>query len=63
MKKHSFTYEQYCTVAGKNIILEEVTYHDGKRKIICLNSHNCSENGDCRNKYVTARMKKAAENN
>lgn len=59
LKKHSFTYEQYCTVLKKNIILEEITYHDGNRKTVCLNSHNCSENGECRDKYVTQRMKKS----
>ncbi len=64
MNKHSFTFEQYCTIIGKNIILEETTYHNGSRKIRCLHSHKCeNESGGCINPYVIKRIEKAKEGN
>lgn len=63
MNKHSFTFEQYCNIVDKNIILEETTYHNGNKRIKCLNIHKCnSVNGGCRNPYVIKRMEKAVEN-
>ena len=58
MESHSFTYEQYCTVIGKNIIMEETTFKDGRKKLRCLHRHGCSKNGGCQNKYVIARIKR-----
>ncbi len=62
MNKHSFTYEQYCTVVDKNIILEEITFHNGNKRLRCLNLHNCMmANGGCKNRYILSRMEKAVE--
>ena len=58
LNRHSFTYEQYCTAVGKNIILEEITYHDGKRVLRCLYHHRCEKTGGCSNKYVIERINK-----
>lgn len=56
MNRHSFTYEQYCSVVEKNVIIEELTFLSGKKKIRCLNAHKCKENGGCKNKYVKRRI-------
>ncbi len=62
MNKHSFTFEQYCNIIGRNIILEETTYHNGARKIRCLNEHKCENmNGGCLNLFVKKRIEKAVE--
>ncbi len=64
MNRHSFTYEQYCNIVGKNVVIEEQTFHSGKKKIRCLHYHkyNCNEMGGCRNKYVRQRIEKSVEN-
>lgn len=63
MNRHSYTYEQYCNVVGKNIIIQEQTFLSGKKKIRCLHFHKykCDEAGGCQNKYVKRRIEKAAE--
>lgn len=63
MNRHSYTYEQYCNVVGKNIIIQEQTFLSGKKKIRCLHFHKykCNEAGGCQNKYVKRRIEKAAE--
>ncbi|MBO5065866.1 MAG: hypothetical protein J6D06_07120 [Clostridia bacterium] len=64
MNKHSFTYEQYCSIVDKNIILEEITYHNGNKNLRCLNHHKCRiANGGCNNRYVIKRIEKTVENN
>lgn len=63
MNKHAYTFEQYCNIVGRNIILEETTYHNGSKKIRCLNFHKCDTlNGGCLNHYIKKRMEKAIEN-
>ena len=42
MNKHSFTYEQYCNIVGKNIILEEIEKLDG----ILIATTNLTSNMD-----------------
>jgi hypothetical protein len=63
MNRHSYTYEQYCNVVGKNVIIQEQTFLSGKKKIRCLHFHKfkCDEAGGCQNKYVKRRIDKAAE--
>lgn len=62
LDKHAFTYEQYCSVVEKNIILQETSYYNGKKKIRCLNHLKCKhEFGGCKNKFVIAKQEKAAE--
>ena len=58
MSRQSFTYQQYCPVVEKNVIIEEQTYLNGVKKIRCLYYHkcNCDENGGCRNKYVKRKI-------
>ena len=58
MNRHSFTYPQYCPVVDKNVIIEELTFLSGKKKIRCLYYHkcNCKEMGGCKNKYVKRRI-------
>ncbi len=58
MNRHSFTYQQYCPVVDKNVIIEELTFLSGKKKIRCLYYHkcNCKETGGCKNKYVKRRI-------
>lgn len=64
MNQHSFTFPQYCSIVDKNIILEETTFHNGNKKIKCLNMHNCkSLMGGCRNTIILRRMEKPLENN
>lgn len=59
MDRHLSSFEQYCTVVGRNIILQETTYHNGAKAIRCLNLHNCENIGGCKNKFVLARVGKA----
>ncbi len=63
MNRHSYTYEQYCNIVGKNVIIQEQTFLSGKKKIRCLHFHKfkCDEAGGCQNKYVKRRIDKAAE--
>lgn len=62
MNKHSFTFEQYCNVVDKNIILEETTFHNGNKKLRCLNVHKCNSTmGGCRNNIILRRMEKSVE--
>ena len=53
LDRHIFSYEQYCSVVEKNIVLQESSYYDGKRKLRCLNHHKCKkELGGCKNRFV-----------
>ncbi len=62
MNKHSYTFEQYCNIIGRNIILEETAYHNGERKIRCLNAHKCKTmNGGCLNSFVKKRIEATVE--
>ena len=62
LDKHAFTYEQNSSVVDKNIILQETSYYNGKKKIKCLNHLKCKhEFGGCKNKFVIAKQEKAAK--
>ena len=37
MKSHSRSYEQYCCVKKRNVVIEETAYHDGRKFIRCKN--------------------------
>ena len=59
LDKHTFTYEQYCSVVGKNIIILETSYYNGKKKLKCLNLHKCKkEIGGCKNKFILQKQEK-----
>ena len=50
MCQTKFTYEQYCTFLGKNIIVEEIFCDNGKRKIVCTNTKCYKKENGCKNK-------------
>ncbi len=52
MDRHSKTYEQYCWVKGKNIVMEETVFHNGERKVICTAVYECDQSGGCKNKSL-----------
>lgn len=49
MDRHSKTYEQFCWVKQKNIVMEETVYHNGNRKVVCTNLGECDLCGGCKN--------------
>lgn len=61
MDCHSKTYEQFCWVKQRNIIMEETVFHNGKRKIVCTNLSECDSIGGCRNRSL-CRLWKKSEN-
>ena len=52
LESHSKTYEQFCWVKQRNIVMEETVFHNGKRKIICTNLSECEGCGGCKNKAL-----------
>lgn len=52
MDSHSKTYEQFCWVKQKNIIMEETVFHNGKREVVCTNLTDCNNCGGCKNKIL-----------
>ena len=62
LDKHIYSYEQYCSIVGKNIILQETAYYNGSKKVRCLNHNKCKhEFGGCKNKFVIRKQEKAEE--
>lgn len=59
MEKHSKTFEQYCCVMEKNIIMEETSYHNGKKSLRCVNHIICEMNGGCKNRILKDSMVKS----
>jgi len=49
LKKHFNSYEQYCCVLEKNIIMQETVYHNGTKSIVCTNLPYCEDIGGCKN--------------
>lgn len=41
MNSHSRSYEQYCCVKKRNVVIEETAYHDGRKKIRCTLHPEC----------------------
>ena len=52
MNSHSKTYEQYCWVKQRNIVMEETIYHNGRKKVICTNLIECDSCGGCKNSIL-----------
>ena len=50
MDRHSKTYEQFCWVKQKNIIMEETVFHNGTRNVVCTCLRECMKSGGCKNK-------------
>ena len=67
VEKHSYSYEQYCPIVNKNIIILETSYYNGNKKIRCLNLYKCKkELGGCKDKFVLAKqenIRKSIEKN
>jgi len=61
MDSHMKTYELYCSVIGKNIIIEETTYHNGTKCARCLNKAICDKSGGCTNKILLDSILKPVE--
>ena len=62
MDKHSYSYELYCSIVNKNIIILETSYYDGNKRIKCLNLYKCKkEFGGCKNKFVLAKQEKSID--
>lgn len=53
MNSHSKAFEQYCCIMKKNVVIEETTYHDGRRKLVCTMHPQCIE---CKNKILKCRF-------
>lgn len=53
MNSHSKAFEQYCCIMKKNVVVEETTFHDGRRKFICTMQPQCVE---CKNKILRCRF-------
>ncbi|MBQ7961085.1 MAG: hypothetical protein IJ289_00680 [Clostridia bacterium] len=49
MKSHSRSYEQYCCVKKRNVVIEETAYHDGRKFIRCTLYPECIR---CKNKIL-----------
>ncbi len=52
MNSHSKTYEQFCWVKQRNIVMEETVFHNGEREVVCTNLSECNSCGGCRNKSL-----------
>lgn len=57
MNKHKLTYEQYCCVLKRNIVLEETVFHNGTHEISCTHYSQCRSRGGCRNEILSGRLK------
>lgn len=60
MDSHSKTYEQYCWVKQRNIVMRETVYHNGKRRVVCTNLSECNALGGCQNKNLCMLWKNEA---
>ena len=52
MKKHLHSYEQYCWVKQKNVVLEETVFHNGTKKVRCTSLSACGQSGGCKNSVL-----------
>ncbi len=50
MCETKFTFEQYCTFLGANVVMEEVFLIDGEKRIVCTNSKCLNTENGCKNK-------------
>lgn len=56
MKSHSKSYEQYCCIVKKNVVVEETTFHNGEKTFICTMEPQCC---GCKNKILKNRFETA----
>lgn len=52
------SYEQYCCVLQRNVVMEETTYLGGGIKIFCTNYPQCITCGGCKNIILNDRIEK-----
>lgn len=50
MKKAKITFEQYCTHIKRNVVMEEIIFDNGVRKIACVEKCCNEKECDCKNK-------------
>jgi hypothetical protein len=60
LKVLSKSYEQYCCVLERNVVMEEATYHNGGIKLFCTNYPQCFTCGGCKNIILNDKIEKAA---
>ena len=53
MKNHLLTYEQFCWVKQKNVVLEETVFHNGTKKVRCTSFSECGKDGGCKNSSLS----------
>ena len=58
MKSHSRAFEQYCCIMKKNIIIEEINYHNGKRIFKCTMHPQCKK---CKNRILQHRFEEKTD--
>lgn len=56
MKNYMKTYEQYCCVLKRNIVLEETVFSNGTRTVHCTHYNECRHNGGCKNVIIEPRL-------
>ena len=58
MNKNSSAFEQYCSIVGKNVIIEEVFLKEkDKKEFNCMNIKNCEEHGGCKNRLFFGKQR------
>lgn len=58
MARHSRTYEQYCCVMEKNIMIEETRTPDGGYHLHCAHHVICALTGGCKNDILRGSVEK-----
>lgn len=56
MKNYMKTYEQYCCVLKRNIVLEETVFCNGTHTLKCTHFSECKHSGGCRNVLIEPRL-------
>lgn len=59
MKRYSKNVEQFCSVLDKNVVFEEIYFHDGSKKVRCINYSLCKGRGGCKNEILKAVLTEA----
>lgn len=52
MDQHSTSYEQYCWVKKRNVVLEETVFHNGTKTLRCTSLAECKKDGGCKNSVL-----------
>lgn len=60
MKNYLKTYEQYCCVLKRNIVLEETVFCNGTHTLHCTHFSECENSGGCKNILIEPRLNASA---